>query len=63
MTSAPTPAPHHEKHDDLNGNDSGGLTIPLSLAFGSIFITIAGLCCCFYKDNICVIDENLMGDQ
>jgi hypothetical protein len=66
MTTAPTPAPsldstpHHQKHDGLNDGD-GGLLIPLSLAFGAMFITISGLCCCHYKDNIYDRADNLMG--
>lgn len=60
MTMAPTPAPtpYRPDHDGLDGNDSGGLTIPLSLMFGSIFLTFSGLCCCYYRDKICGTDNN-----
>lgn len=64
----PTPAPtafEHKNQGEFGDDDSPGLTIPLSLLFGSVFLTIGGLSCCCYKDKICgaaaAANEPLLG--
>ena len=64
---SPTPFPTRNKdHDGLGGDDDGSMNLifPLSLAFGSIFITALGVyCCCCNKRLLCGEDRLLGGGE
>ena len=63
MNDGPTLAPsfrEHQEHDVLEDDNSMRVILPVTLALGSMFAVMLGLCCCHKANPLGEVNQELL---